>query len=173
MGTLATPIAASLGTTDFIVELVTSDLDDDTARRRARGDEGPSIAWVVGHMLHYRHAIMKLLGHERDNPFASTFGDDGASAGDDYPDVSSLRESWRETAKAVHEVLGNATDKQIMAPLGGADSPHGEKKVLDTLVFYMWHEAYHMGQLGTLRTQLGLTPTAELAIAASQRVLPT
>ena len=49
-------------------------------------------------------------------------------------------------------MLGNATDRQIMAPLGGADSPHGEKKVLDTLVFYMWHAAYHMGQLGTLRT---------------------
>ena len=167
MGTLATPIAASLGTTDFIIELVTSDLDDNTARRRARSDEGPSIAWVVGHMLHYRCNIMKLLGHEQDDPF-TVFGEEGASAGDAYPDVSSLRESWRTTSKAVHDVLCNATDEQIMAPQGGADSPHGEKKVLDTLVFYMWHEAYHMGQLGTLRTQFGLTPTAELAIAASK-----
>jgi uncharacterized damage-inducible protein DinB len=119
-------------------------------------------------MLHYRHLIMKLLGDDRENPFASMFGDEGATTGDDYPDLSSLRASWRETAKAIHEVLGNATDDQFMAPLGGAGSPHGEKKVLETLVFYMWHEAYHMGQLGTLRTQFGLTPTADLAIAASQ-----
>ncbi len=56
-----------------------------------------------------------------------------------------------------------------MSPLGGKDSSHGEQLVLNTLVFYMWHESYHMGQLGTLRAQFGLTPTATLAIEASQQ----
>ena len=37
----------------------------------------------------------------------------------------------------------------------------------DTLVFFMWHESYHMGQLGTIRKQLGYAATAELATAAS------
>ncbi|HEX9727969.1 MAG TPA: hypothetical protein VGA37_05655 [Gemmatimonadales bacterium] len=49
--------------------------------------------------------------------------------------------------------------------MGGKDAPHGENRVLDTLVFFMWHESYHIGQLGTLRAQFGLTPTATLAAA--------
>lgn len=47
------------------------------------------------------------------------------------------------------------------------DSPHGEKVLLDTIVFWMWHESYHMGQLGTIRTQLGYPSTSELAVGAS------
>ena len=30
-------------------------------------------------------------------------------------------------------------------------------------LFFVWHEAYHMGQVGTVRTKLGLTPSAVLA----------
>ena len=52
----------------------------------------------------------------------------------------------------------------------GADSPHAEKTVLEALSFYAWHEPYHLGQLGTLRAQFGLKPTATLAVEASSTV---
>ena len=168
MGNLATPIAESLKFTDFIMNLVTGDLTEALATRRARDDEGASIAWVIGHLCHYRHEIMKLLGHDADNPFAEQFGTAGATDGASYPSVEELKSKWAELSAQVRSVVEGASDEQIMTPLGGDGSPHRERKVLDTLVFYMWHESYHMGQLGTLRTQFGLTPTATLAVEASQ-----
>ena len=168
MGNLATPIGESLKFTDFIMNLVTGDLTEALATRRARDDDGASIAWVIGHLCHYRYEIMKLLGHDADNPFAEQFGTAGATDGAGYPSVEELKSKWAELSAQVRSVVEGASDEQIMTPLGGDGSPHGERKVLDTLVFYMWHESYHMGQLGTLRTQFGLTPTATLAVEATQ-----
>ena len=168
MANIATPVVESLKFTDFIMNLVTGDLTDEVATRRARDDAGASIAWVIGHLCHYRYEIMKLLGHDEDSPFAEQFGTAGATDGAGYPSVEELKSKWTELSAQVRSVVADASDEQIMKPLGGDGSPHGERKVLDTLGFYMWHESYHMGQLGTLRAQFGLTPTATLAVEATQ-----
>ena len=169
MGNLTKPIAESLKLTDFIMNLVTHDLTNDIATRRARDVDGASIAWVIGHLSHYRYEIMKLLGHDVESPFAELFGSAGATSGSDYPNIGELKAQWIETSAEVLPVVEAATDEQLTDPMGGPDSPHGEKTVLDTLVFYMWHESYHMGQIGTLRAQFGLTATATLAIEASRQ----
>lgn len=54
----------------------------------------------------------------------------------------------------------------------GPGSPHGEKSVLQSLAFFVWHEAYHMGQIGALRVRLDLTPTATLAREARAAAKP-
>ena len=41
-----------------------------------------------------------------------------------------------------------------------------EKNVFGVLTYIMWHEVYHIGQIGTLRTQFGLSPAIDLAIEA-------
>lgn len=164
---MSTPIAEGLKFTDFIMSLVTSDLSNEDAVKRALGDQGASISWVVGHLLHYRYLIMELLGADVSSPTAEQFGNEPASDGGGYPDIAELRKMWKEVSSRAQEIVATASDEQIMAPLGGPDAPHGEKKVLDTLVFYMWHESYHMGQLGTIRKQLGYKATAELAVEAS------
>lgn len=169
MGTLATPIVESLKFTDFIMGLVTEDVTDAIGIRRSRGEAGASIAWIVGHLCHYRYEIMKLLGRDVENPYADHFGAQGATAGDDYPSMHELKAGWRDVSTETIACLEAAQDDQLTAPMGDPDSPHGEQKVLDTLVFYMWHESYHMGQLGTLRAQFGLTPTATLAVEAAQQ----
>lgn len=46
--------AASLRTSNMLVPLVLGDLTDDLARRRTRGGDGPSIAWLLGHILDFR-----------------------------------------------------------------------------------------------------------------------
>jgi uncharacterized damage-inducible protein DinB len=48
-------------------------------------------------------------------------------------------------------------------------APHEEKNLLGILVYVVWHEIYHMGQIGTIRTQQGLTPMFDRAIEASQQ----
>ncbi len=169
MANTSAPITESLKFTDMIMNLVTSDLTDDVATRRSRDDDGASIAWIIGHLCHYDYEITKLLGGDAESPFAEMFGNAGATDGSNYPDLAELKANWTDTSALVLAAVEAATDEQIMSPLGGKDSPHGEQRVLDTLVFYMWHESYHMGQLGTLRAQFGLTPTATLAMEASQQ----
>ncbi len=163
MGNIAMPIAESLKFSDFIINTVTGDLDDTVARRRARDTEGASIAWVIGHLIHYRHQMLGLLGENVDDAFAERFGSAGATDGSDYPSLSELVKAWNDTSAKVVPAMAAAADDVMTEPLGGAGSPHGEKRVLDTVVFLMWHESYHIGQIGTLRAQFGLTPTATLA----------
>ena len=164
---LATPIAESLKLTDFIMQLVTKDLTDEVARRQARGDEGASIAWVIGHLLHYRHEFMKILGSPEDDPFKEKFSR-SATDGSDYPTIKELTKSWAEVSQRTLAVVNTATDEQIEASLPADGGPHAERRVLDTLIFFTWHESYHMGQLGTLRKQFGLTATSDLAMSASK-----
>jgi uncharacterized damage-inducible protein DinB len=163
---LATPIAESLKLTDFIMQVVTKDLTDDVARRQARGDEGASIAWVLGHLLHYRLELMKILRSPAEDPFTEMFSG-SATDGTDYPTIDELTKSWAEVSERTLAVVNAATDEQIEASLPADGGPHAERRVLDTLIFFTWHESYHMGQLGTLRKQFGLTATSDLVMAAS------
>jgi len=161
MGNIAMPIAGSLQFTDFIMQTVTGDLDDETARRRSRGTEGASIAWVIGHLLDYRYEMMQLVGEAVESPF-SHFAD-GATDGSDYPTIGHLIASWSELSDRVVPLIAGTADGVFTSPMPGSGTAHGEKTILETMVFFMWHESYHMGQLGTLRAQFGLTPTATLA----------
>lgn len=158
------PMIASLKFSDFIVNTVTGDLTDDHARTRARDNEGPSILWILGHLMHYRYLMMGLLGHQEESPYETQFTA-GATDGSNYPPITDMVTNWNTLADKIAPVFESATDEMITAPMGGHGA-HGEKKVLDNLAFFVWHEAYHMGQVGTLRTKLGLTPTAVLATQA-------
>ncbi len=163
MGGMNVPMMASLKLSDFIVNTVTGDLTDELARTRARDTEGPSVAWLLGHLLYYRYVMMGLLGHQQENPY-ERFKDDVTDR-HDYPSIGDLVAQWNATSEKLTPAFDTATDEQMTAPMPG-DGAHGEKKVLDMLVFFVWHEAYHMGQIGALRTHMGLTPTADLAMAA-------
>ena len=163
MGNIAMPMIESLKLSDFIINTVTGDVDDTTARRRARDTDGGSIAWIIGHLIHYRYQMLAVLGEAADDTFAKQFGSTGATDGADYPPLAELVEAWNAASALLLPVLEAAADDVLTQPLGGEDTPHGEKRVLDTLVFLLWHEPYHIGQIGALRTQFGLTPTATLA----------
>lgn len=160
-------MAKGLRFSNFTINLIATDLTEEDARRRSRGNEGPSLAWVVGHLVNSRYSMMKTLGAEKTNPLADTFGKD-ATDGAGYPTMAELVKIWNATAEELDGVIASVTDEKL---LGEADwtPPHGEKTILDTLSFLVWHESYHIGQLGTLRTQMGYTPTAELAVAASKQ----
>ena len=162
---LLEPLAASVGTTNMLVPLVLSDLSDEQAHTRTRDGAGPSITWEMGHLIDYRCAMLKLLGAEREKPFAIDFGTSSATDGSDYPGVEDVRRVWGELQTALQTALENATEEAVRQP-SGQGGPHGEQSVLDGLVFLTWHEAYHMGALGAIRKSLGLPGPAELVMAA-------
>lgn len=165
MSELIRPVAESLRISDFFLELMTGDLENDLAVMRIRDTEGPSISWVVGHLLNGRCELLRLLDPEAENPYAERFDRlVAATDGSDYPHIEDLRASWRELSGRVFAALGSVSDQQLVVPIEDVGMPHGEKNLLGLLVYVAWHETYHMGQIGTMRTWLGLNPTIDRAI---------
>jgi uncharacterized damage-inducible protein DinB len=153
----------TFGMTDYLMPMVLQDLGDEDARARARGEEGPSIAWMVGHLLHYRHHVMELLGADRDNPWAERFSAAEATDGSDYPTVTELGEAWEQVASDFAEVMASKAETDFDQPASGA---HDERSLRDQVVFYAWHEGYHMGALGAQLKRLGHLGPADRVRAA-------
>jgi hypothetical protein len=61
------------------MDLMTGDLSNQQAVQRVH-TEGPSISWLVGHLLNGRCEMLKLLDSSAENPFAAQF--DRARPGD-------------------------------------------------------------------------------------------
>ena len=98
-------LTGTFGMTDFLVPLVLEDLSDEDARKRSREGEGPSIAWTVGHLMHYRYYVMSMLGDERVDPAGETFTQ-AATEGSDYPTLGELQEQWGAALGALRKEMG-------------------------------------------------------------------
>ena len=165
MGQLAKPLAAQYRTTDGVLPFALTGVTNEVATTRIRDGHGPSISWTLGHLLHFRHHALGLLGGPKEDSFAS-FANSSATDGNDYPDVVELRASLGRVGAQLQEQLATITDEQLGQLSGGA-GPHGAKTILDEVVFFAWHEAYHLGTIGSIRPALGLRPTAELVMEAA------
>jgi uncharacterized damage-inducible protein DinB len=155
------PFLESFRFTNFGVKLVTSDMTDEDALKRARGGEGASLSWTLGHLCFYRCRLLQLLGADRPLEFEEY----DASAGDvaNYPALAALTRTWEALAEELEGALDGVTDEQLGAtPEGGLP----KQRLLDTLVFVTWHEACHLGYVGGLRKELGYRATSELAVEA-------
>lgn len=153
-------------TSNHIVALSLADLDEEIARRRTRGDEGPSITWTIGHLLNYRLKVLAYLGDQRPNPWADSFDETPATDGSDYPSISVMRDEWQR----MHQDLEHAfqvAPKDVLDRAAAKAGIHGEQRLFDKVAFLAWHEAYHVGVIGSARTAVGLDGPAVLARAAA------
>jgi hypothetical protein len=161
------PIIALHGVSNGILATSIGDLTDQSAKARSRGGAGPSIAWTIGHLCHYKIRILALLGQPRENPFMAQFEHTPASDGSDYPSLSDLAASFTALNEDVCAALASSGDRlQAAVPDAG---PHDEKSILDTILFLTWHEAYHIGAIGAIRRDQGRKAIAELVRGSSPR----
>ena len=163
--------AASLRTSNMLVPLVLGDLTDELARRRTRDGEGPSIAWLLGHILDFRCQLTTLLGTPKESPFSVGFATSSATDGADYPTVAEFLQHWKQIEadlEAALEAAGEATIRRTVES-GGF---HAGRPILDAVAFCVFHEAYHMGALGAVRKTLGLPGPAELVMAQAAGQTP-
>ena len=56
--------------------------------------------------------------------------------------------------------LASSVDR-LNAAMPGT-GPHDEKRILDTVLFLRWHEAYHIGAIGAIRREHGRTAIADV-----------
>lgn len=166
MHTLVKPIVGLYALSNTTLATSIRDLSDRDAKVRSRGGDGPSIAWTIGHLCHYKLAALGLIGRSRDNPFQSRFERTPATDGKDYPTLAELAATFSRLNADLCAALETAS-AQLEAPLPGR-GPHEEKTVLDTVLFFAWHESYHLGSIGTIRKELGRPAIAEL-VTGQQR----
>jgi uncharacterized damage-inducible protein DinB len=144
---------------DDMLATALTDITDDLARRRLR-DGGPSIAWLVGHMLHHRNQIAAAIGCSGPAIDLSRFAA-AATNGGDYPAVDELQRAWARFSVRLVAAVNALSDTGLSAP-SPISLPHGEQTLLDALRFVVWHESLHLGQVSLLRSHHGLTPLVML-----------
>jgi hypothetical protein len=159
MEPLARPIISLYGLSNGILATGIGDLSNEDGRRRSRGGAGPSNAWTIGHLCHYKIKVLQLLGQSRDNAFASTFEHAAATDGAGYPPLADLAGTFATLNGELCTAL--ASSDRLEAPMPGAGL-HDEKRIVDTVLFLAWHEAYHIGGIGAIRREQGRKAIAEL-----------
>jgi len=125
-----------------------------------------SLSWIAGHLTATRHRNLERIGaiaelfpymdvfFIKDAPPPAARALDPALT---YPDLEELRHYWDLYAKAFNHALDKMPEAQFRAELPSV-SPTGGRTLLDILSFVSLHESYHIGQMSTLRRQLGLPP---------------
>jgi uncharacterized damage-inducible protein DinB len=159
MDTLAYPIIALYGLSNGILATGIADLSDQDARARSRGGTGPSISWTIGHLCQFKIKALELLGQSPENPFGATF-EQTATDGANYPPLDGLAARFAALHGELCTALASSADR-LQAPMPGAGL-HDEKRIVDTVLFLAWHEAYHIGVIGAIRREQGRKAIAEL-----------
>ena len=125
---------------------------------------GNSINWIAGHLLASRNSILKLaggeiyLGPEDAAPYAR--GSKRLMPGDKGLSVGRLREGLSETGKQVIKLLralpAGALEREI--EVSNFPVKFDEPTLEAHLSLLLYHEGYHVGQLGLARCVIGKGP---------------
>lgn len=123
-------------------QMIAANLDglSDEELRTPTPNGGNSMAWLLGHIVFWRHA-MAAAGGDGKAPPERVLLFQGLDRGD-YPgladwSVDEIRQRYAESSGVVRAALDQ----------GGADTDRARQ--------LLWHETYHVGQLGILRRVLG------------------
>jgi uncharacterized damage-inducible protein DinB len=166
MSDLIKPVVDQFKFNSMILSLATGDIKNEAAGHRLRKGEGSSISYLMGHLLSSRYGILKMLGAGDENPYADQFGRNaGPRDGIEYPDISEFNAAWDELSPRFHKALQDATDDQLLAPAPDG-FPVEDQTMRGAIAFLGWHEAYHVGQIGILRTEQGYPSTEHQVHAA-------
>jgi len=140
-----------LGSAMFLEGVAT--MDAETARKRIAGDVNPPL-WLAGHLLDHRKYLLDLFGKEQEMPFGLTFREPYDPA-KEYPSMEQIKEKWVAISDQLFEKMAAASDDDFATPVDW-NLPNGDKTVRGAVLFYIYHEGYHLGQISYTRRGLGM-----------------
>jgi len=113
------------------------------------------IAWIVGHVVWTRKAVLTRLGVEWSLPWLSSFAR-GIKCNDvaDFPSSVALLDAWRESSSVLDSALDSASEDALSQP-STKGPPSADGKVSGVINFLAIHETYHIGQASYLRSWMG------------------
>ncbi len=166
MSDLIKPVIDQFKFNSMVLSLATSDLKNEDAGHRLRGGEGSSVSFLIGHLLSSRYGLLKMVDAGEENPFAEQFGRNAEPQDvSDYPDISELNQAWTALSDSFHAALEEMSDEQLLAAAPDG-FPVEDQTMRGAINFLCWHESYHVGQIGVLRTESGYSSTEHQVHAA-------
>jgi hypothetical protein len=156
---LGKTLTIQYGYTTWTFNKTLENVPEDIARYAPAGG-GNCLAWVVGHLIDSRVGTLRMLGVEL--PFDPEKyhrfhrGSDPVTADEDLPALAEMCEDFRSTAGPLAEGLAALNDNLVAsaAPFSPGNNP--QETVGSLLAGLVFHESYHVGQLGILRRSGGL-----------------
>lgn len=137
----------------FLVNTV-KDLSDEEWHRRPN-ELMNDVAWIVGHMIWARKALLGRLGTEWSQPWLNDFAR-GRQVCDPAacPSPETLMAAWNETAALLTTAMDTVSEELISQPATNGP-PSADGKLSGIVNFLAIHETYHIGQASYLRSWLG------------------
>jgi uncharacterized damage-inducible protein DinB len=126
--------------------------EDWSARPGGRGN--PAV-WILGHVACARRMILRKVGETvEEAPWEPLFAQGSTPAADGYPDPAELTADFDASGSRLEARLAALTDEDAAAEIPNA-MPDGSRTVDGFVHFMYFHECYHLGQMGLLRSQRG------------------
>ena len=129
-------------------------LSDEEVWAQPTGSGNP-IAWLVGHLTETRAAMLAEMGVPFDYGWTRAFKR-GSALQDrtGYPTREAIEAAWKATHAAMRDAFATVAPERLAAAASRSPVP-GVENVADLIAFCGFHEAYHVGQIGFIRKQLG------------------
>ncbi len=127
------------------------------------GSTSNPMLWVAGHLVQARTQLLRAFGPPRQLPWENLFAT-GSMVGDAgiYPSIGEVEAVWRSSSMELVRRLESSPpgrfDERAPDWLVTRDGSLG-----GAINYAVYHEAYHIGQLGYIRRWLGYDPVFEPA----------
>jgi uncharacterized damage-inducible protein DinB len=157
-------IAHVLGLMDIVDNLYAKALHglDPDELTRAPSESSNPIVWMAGHLAQSRVRLARLLGVEREVPWPSLFlRGSPPPERHAYPALEDIRREWESAGAALRARLQSMTAEELYGRLP-VKIPSTDGTLEGSIVFALFHEGYHVGQMGYVRRTLGKDRIAQL-----------
>ncbi len=113
--------------------------------------QGNHSNWLVGHIVHCRYMLASMLGMEVAQPFGQLYWEP-VSTEKKYPGLEEIKSNFDGISKGLSAQLDGMSDRELL------NTQKGQPALKEIIPFFIYHEAYHLGQLGYVRKWIGLEP---------------
>jgi hypothetical protein len=119
------------------------------------GEHSNPMLWVAGHLVQARTQLLRAFGPPRQLPWENLFAT-GSMIGQSeiYPSIGEVEAVWRsasvELVRRLESAPANSYDEPAPNWLVSRDGT-----LAGAINYAVYHEAYHIGQLGFIRKWLG------------------
>lgn len=130
-----------------------ADLENDVASKRASNKVNP-IIWMAGHLTECRNQVLGLV----DKPVKLSWGNQFSKPYDPsatYPSMAEVKQAWIEVSDKLHKALGKVDSKKLDEKIE-LGAPVARQAVRGGIIFFLYHEAWHLGQVSYAMKGLGM-----------------
>jgi uncharacterized damage-inducible protein DinB len=108
------------------------------------------LNWLLGHLATCRLMLLNLIGGNAADPYFNIYFK-SISEENKYPSLKEIKENWDFATNLLIEKIESISEEEMETEIPGKGG--GPR---DFISFFIYHEAYHLGQIGYARKLLGL-----------------